>query len=219
MLILKIDPERPDRAALDRAVAALKSGGTVVYPTETAYALGCDPFDAKAVRRLFSIKRRDASKALPFIAASTALAFKSVDAEPYERKLAKRFWPGPLTLVVRLKKDDDAFSSGGKNPSGQEIAIRVSPHPVAAALSRGIGGPVVSTSANRSGGATNYDIPSVLRDLGAQPDVILDAGPLARTAPSTIVRVTGGTLAILREGPITEAEIRAQMTDIGYTES
>ena len=190
MLILKIDPKRPDAASLKKAASVLKSGGLVVYPTETAYALGCDPKNPKAVRRLFSVKKRDRSKPLPMIAASAAMAGRLLKLDRYGHVLASAFWPGPLTLV-----------------GGPDAAVRVSPHPVASALSRALGRPIISTSANLSGTSARYDAASVLRDLGALPDLVLDAGPLRPSPVSTVVRARGGVVEILREGAVTEDDL------------
>ncbi len=211
MLLIRIDPKKPDAAALAKAAAVLKSGGLVVYPTETAYALGCDPASAKAVKRLFSVKRRDASKPLPMIAASAAMVGRFLKLDRYARALAAAYWPGSLTLVapaaVRL--------APGVASKKRELAVRVSPHPVAAALAKALGRPVVSTSANRSGKATAYDVPSVLADLGALPDLVLDAGPSKKTPVSTIVRSSGGVMEILREGAVSEDDLhRALMKSL-----
>lgn len=211
MLILRVDPKRPDAASLKKAAAVLKSGGLVVYPTETAYALGCDPKNPKAMKRLFSAKRRDASKPLPMIAAAKSQAFKYARPGLFERILADAFWPGPLTLVLPVKKQPVRIFAGAKNPytkvSGRTVALRVSPHPVAAALSRALGRPVISTSANLSGHPTAYEAASVLRDLGTLPDLVLDGGRLRRAPVSTIARFVGGVCEILREGPITEDDL------------
>jgi L-threonylcarbamoyladenylate synthase len=192
MLILRIDPKKPDAAALKKAAAVLKAGGLVVYPTETAYALGCDPKNPKAVKRLFSVKKRDAAKRLPMIAATAAMAMRHLKLDRYGRILARAFWPGPLTIVA-------------------PVAMRVSPHPVAAALSRALGRPVASTSANRSGQGTAYDVPSILKDLGASPDLVLDAGPLKKAPVSTIVRPGGGIIEVLRAGAVTEEDLHTAL--------
>lgn len=203
MLIIRIDPKKPDAAALMKAAAVLKAGGLVVYPTETAYALGCDPASAKAVKRLFSVKKRDASKPLPLIADAPATAKRALRLDRYAAVLATAFWPGPLTLVAPAAR---RFAPGVASKRG-ELAVRVSPHPVAAALAKALGRPVISTSANRSGNGTPYDVPSVLADLGTLPDLVLDAGRLAKTPVSSVVRVRGGVVEILRAGPVTEADL------------
>lgn len=221
MLILKVNPKKPDAAALKKAAAVLKSGGLVVYPTETAYALGCDPTDPKAVKRLFSVKKRDASKPLPLIAASSAMAGRFLDLDRYTRILAENFWPGSLTLVLPVKKPFSRFfapaQKRGKLIGSRQrtIALRVSPHPIAVVLSKALGRPVVSTSANRSGGASPYDVASVLRGLGTLPDLVLDAGALRPSPVSTFVRVRDGVCEILREGAISEDDLhRALMKSL-----
>lgn len=203
MLLIRIDPKKPDAGALKKAAAVLKSGGLVVYPTETAYALGCDPKHAKAVKRLFSVKKRDASKPLPMIAASAPMAKRFLQLDRYARALAAAFWPGSLTLVA----PSAPRLAPGVASKQRELAARVSPHPAALALSRALGRPIVSTSANRSGKATAYDVPSVLADLGTLPDLVLDAGPLKKAPVSTIVRSSGGVMEILREGAVSEDDL------------
>lgn len=200
MLILKIDPKKPDAASLKKAVGVLREGGLVVYPTETAYALGCDPKNAKAVKRLFSVKARDASKPLAMIAATPAMAKRFLKLDRYARILTDAFWPGSLTLVA---KPSIQLAPGVVSKRG-EIALRVSPHPVAAALSKGLGRPIVSTSANLSGHLTPFEAATVLSDLGAAPDLVLDAGALLPKPVSTIARFEGGVCEVLRPGPITE---------------
>ena len=218
MLLIRIDPKRPDAAALKKAAAVLKSGGLVVYPTETAYALGCDPKSAKAVKRLFSVKKRDMSKPLPMIAASVAMAKRFLKLDRYASALAAAFWPGPLTLVAPVKKLHVRIFAGAKKMHDRKMradaALRVSPHSVASALSKALGRPIVSTSANRSGMATSYDVPSVLADLGTMPDLVLDAGTLKKAPVSTIVRPSGGVMEILREGAVTEDDLHRALMKI-----
>lgn len=227
MMITRIDPRRPDAKALQAAVAALRRGGLVVFPTETAYGLACDPASAKAVQRLFSVKERDRSKPLPLIAASMAQVRRVARLAGFSAALAEAFWPGPLSLVLLAKKRASKssgrtemtriFARGVANRDG-EIAMRVSPNPVASALARRLGRPVAATSANRSGRPTRYDVPSVLADLGTLPDVVLDAGPLKRTMPSTLVRCqmpdAGGRCDILREGPVSVRAIARALTSV-----
>ncbi len=199
MLLTRINLKHLDRATLAKAVACLKRGGLVVYPTETAYALGCDPENTAAIKKLFSLKKRDASKPLPMISASLSIARRFVKLDRYAAMLAHAFWPGPLTLVAPAAK--------GK----KWLAVRVSPSPWAKALSLGLGKPIISTSANLSGRTTRYDAASVLRDLGTVPDLVLDAGALKNVPPSTIVRAEGGVMKLLRQGAITEDDIHREL--------
>ena len=195
MLLIKIDPKKIDPVTLEKAVAVLKRGGIVVYPTETAYALGCDSENRAALKKLFSIKKRDASKPLPLIAATSKMARAFCALDRYSRMLSDAFWPGPLTLVAPALR--------GKG----SIALRVSSAPWPIALSRALGKPIVSTSANISGRKTRYDVASVLRDIGTSPDIVLDAGVLKTIRPSTVVRAHGGFVEILREGSISEDDL------------
>lgn len=203
MHIIRVDSKKPSTATIRQAVAIMKSGGLVVYPTETAYALGCDAKSVKGVKRIFSVKKRDASKPLPMIAASSAMAKRFLKLDRYGAALAEAFWPGPLTLVA---PSSIRLAPGIASKKG-EISIRVSPNIIAVALSKALGRPIVSTSANLSGGPTPYDAPAVLASLGSMPDVILDSGPLSKTAVSTIVRPGHGVVEILREGPISEEDL------------
>ena len=193
-----------DRQALAEAAGVLKRGGTVVYPTETAYGLGCDATDRKAVQKIFKIKGRDRSKPLPLIVASSGMARRYARFDPRSSALARRFWPGPLTLVLPPAR---TLAPGVAGPEG-ESAMRVSPHPIARGLASRLGRPLVATSANRSGGETRYRAADVIGDLGTLPDLVLDAGPLKKTDPSTIVRCDECCCEILRIGPIGISALR-----------
>ena len=184
MKIVRIDPKKPDPRHIREAVLVLKRGGLVVYPTETAYALGCDAKNARAMKRIYGVKGREPKKLLPVIAASMEMAERIGHMTLDARVLACMYWPGPLTLVL------------GK------VAVRVSPHPVAHALALAFGRPIVSTSANRSGEPTKYDVVGILGDLGTTPDLVLDAGTLKPNPPSTIVRCTEKGNEVLRQGAI-----------------
>ena len=181
--------KKPSEKLLREAAAVLKHGGIVVYPTETAYAVGCDATNPAARKRIYAIKGREKGKPLPMIVADASMADRFGKFDAMSAALARAFWPGPLTLVLG------------------RAAMRVSPHPVARALARLLGRPVVSTSANRSGGKNPYRLADVLRDLGTAPDLCLDGGTLKPLKPSTIVRCAGNRCDILREGPVSAARI------------
>lgn len=207
MLLSRIDPQHPDAATLKKAVGVLKRGGLVVYPTETAYALGCDPQNTSAVKKLFALKKRDASKPLPLIAATPTMARRFVRLDRYASMLVSAFWPGPLTLVAAKRR---VLAPGVASRAG-EYAVRVSAHPVALALAKALGRPIVSTSANLSGREAPYAVPDVLCDLGPRVDQVIDAGRLPTRPPSTVVRAQDGIVLILREGTITEDDLHAAL--------
>ena len=133
------------------AVAVLKRGGVIAYPTETAYGLGCDPRKAKAVAKIFRIKGRGKNKPLLLVAASVAQVRRLVRLPTTNYQLLTKYWPGPLTLVLPVKKGAwHAPLHKSIAPHG-EIAIRFSSSPFVQELCRAYGFPIVSTSANRSG--------------------------------------------------------------------
>lgn len=176
MRVFRVNPWRPAAAVLRQAAASLRRGGVVVYPTDTAYALGGIFNRASVARRVLAIKgRRDPKFTL--IASSLAQVERSFRLSSAARAIARRFWPGPLSLVVSPK-----------------FAVRVPANRVARELARLAGAPLIATSANRSGGGTPYTAGAAARQLRGgrrQPDLMLNAGRLPKRKPSTIVRVDG----------------------------
>lgn len=182
------------------AVSLLKEGGVIVYPTDTAYALGCDAANKKAVKKIYKIKNRPAGKPLPVIAGSLNLAKKFFRFSKKELQLAKKYWPGPLSLVLRIR--DSGFGIGN---SKLRIVVRVPDNKIARSLSSKLSRPIISTSANISGMGECYSIKEVLKQFKGkkhQPDLILDAGKLKKRKPSTIIRIVNNKVEVLRKGPI-----------------
>lgn len=178
---------------------AIKCGALVVYPTETFYALGASLFHPCALSRVFSVKGRDPSKPLPFIASSLSQALGMLEDESETLlRLAVSFWPGPLTIAGRASSIVPVSACA----LDRTIAVRVSAHPAARALARLSGSPMTATSANFSGdppARSLADMPSSLLEL---VDCVLDGGLLPGGLPSTIVRVEGSSLHVLREGAV-----------------
>jgi|SRR3989344_4039396 len=180
-------------SSIKEAIKMLRNGGIVVFPTETAYGLAADIANKKAYAKIFKIKNRSREKSLPWIAANLAMAKKYVKFSPLATKLAKKYWPGPLTLVLSEKKQKGT------------IAIRVSSNKIAHDLSDKLGRPIVSTSANLSGFSICYSARSVVRQFKNQkyqPDLVLDGGRLPKQKPSTIVKIQNEKINILRQGSI-----------------
>jgi len=184
---------------IESVSGAIKGGALVVYPTETFYALGASLFHSRALSRVFSVKGRDSSKPLPFIASSISQALGMLEDESETiLRLAVSFWPGPLTIVGRASSIVPVSACA----LDKTIAIRVSAHPAARALARFSGSPVTATSANFSGdppARSLADMPSRLLNL---VDRVLDGGLLPGGLPSTIVRMEGSSLHVLREGAV-----------------
>ncbi len=203
---LLIDTQHPDPAIVARAAAVLRSGGLVACPTETFYALAADPRNPAAVDRVFAAKGRPDGRPLPILAGDEASARRCVvDFPELAGRLAARFWPGPLTLVLRAVPGLPARLTGG----GTTIGIRVSPHPVAAALSRALGGPIVATSANRSGEPPPLTAEAVERSIGGAVDLILDAGPCRGGSASTVIDLTVDPPRLVRSGAVPAADLAA----------
>ncbi len=198
-----------DRPSLDQAVAALRAAELVVYPTETFYGLGADPFSPTALERLFAAKGRDAEKTVALIAADadSALALAR-EVSLVARRLADTFWPGALTLVLPARADlpDAIVGIGGG------VGVRVSPHPVARALAAGLGHPVTATSANRAGEPPARTLGNARAALGDKVKVFLEGGTLNAAAPSTVVAVEDDTWRLIRAGAISELQLAAALS-------
>jgi len=194
--------------SIEAAIAALQAGELVVYPTETFYAIGADAFSSSALARLFRVKRREAGRPVGLIAADTAMAFSLAREIPSNaRRLADAFWPGPLTLVLPAR-DDLARELGGL----EGVGVRVSPNPLACALSAGLGRPITATSANLSGEAPASTLDEARAGLGEKVKVYLDGGKLTAAAPSTVVAVSGSAWKMIRVGAISESQIAAAIS-------
>lgn len=200
MEIIKIDKNKPDKRNIKRAVGILRRGGVVVYSTDTAYALGCDSTSRQAMARIFKIKKRPREKQLPLIAGSTAMVKKFYKIDKISARLIKKYWPGPLTLVLSIKHNVSTIL--GRN---KKVAVRVPDCKIARLLSGRLGRPIVSTSANLSGQQVCYSASCVIgqfKNQKYQPDLILDAGRLPKRKPSTIVIIKDGRVVILRKGAV-----------------
>ncbi len=194
--------------SIEDAIAALQAGELVVYPTETFYAIGADAFSSSALARLFRVKRREAGRPVGLIAADTAMAFSLAREIPSNaRRLADAFWPGPLTLVLPAR-DDLARELGGL----EGVGVRVSPNPVARALSAALGRPITATSANLNGEAPASTLDEARAGLGEKVKVYLDGGKLTAAAPSTVVAVSGSAWKMIRVGAISESQIAAAIS-------
>ena len=212
MRILKIDPAGTHSEAIYATASILKSGGLVLYPTETFYALGALPGVVEAVEKVFEIKGRDEAKPLPVIA-SDIQAVRRVASEWCESAgaLAESFWPGPLSIVIPAVESLTAVLHAVTG----KIAVRVCSHPVAAMLARACGGLIVSTSANRAGEPPPASPGNIAERLLLAVDALLDAGNLPGGLPSTIVDVTVQPAVLVRAGKINWENIQPVFGRIG----
>jgi len=187
-----------------RAAALLRAGGLVAFPTETVYGLGADAANAQAVARLYAVKRRPPNHPVIVHFAAAAAAFSWAREVPEEaRRLAARFWPGPLTLVLKRSMLAKDFVTGGQDGVG----LRVPSHPVAQALLLEFGGGIAAPSANPFGRLSPTAAAHVRADLGKEADLVLDAGASEIGIESTIVDLSRTRPALLRPGLIGAAEL------------
>lgn len=188
-----------------RAARILRGGGLVAFPTETVYGLGADAANEKAMARLYAVKRRPAEHPVivHFDSAEKAFAWAREVPEA-ATKLAKRFWPGPLTMILKRSKKAANFVTGGQDTVG----LRVPSHPVARQLLSVFGAAVAAPSANRYGLVSPTSAAHVREDLGSDVDLVLEGGPSEVGIESTIVDLSGATPVLLRPGHISKDELK-----------
>ncbi len=193
---IAIDPARPEAAALEEAVRRLRAGGLVIFPTETVYGLAADPDQPAALESLFVAKGRPAEKPIALFAATVdQVRASGADWPPAAERLAARFWPGPLTLVLPR--------------AGGPIGFRIPDHPLPLALLARLGRVMAVTSANVSGAPPVRDGVEAERVFAETDLLILDAGPVGGGVPSSVVQVDREGWRVLRAGAVSEEALRA----------
>ncbi|MBU1036788.1 threonylcarbamoyl-AMP synthase [Patescibacteria group bacterium] len=189
---------------VNEAVKILKKGKIIVYPTETAYGLGADFSNPQALKKIYQIKGRSFKKPLSIIVSDFKMAKKLIKFDKFSLKLAKKYWPGPLTLVLEPTKVIEKFQQKGQLPQNS-IALRISSNQLITKIVKKLGRPVTATSANFADQKECYTARKVLKSFKNkkyQPDLIIDAGVLPRRKTSTIVNVIDSQIKVLRKGTI-----------------
>ena len=190
--------------AINHAVDILQRGGLVAFPTDTIYGLAALPFQRETVERLFIAKGRNSNRAIAILVGAiedVGKVARGLDSRTL--RLALRFWPGPLTLIVPgMVRLPDVLSPNNT------VGLRMPDHPVALSLLRAIG-PLAVTSANLSGQENPLSAQDVLSQLNGRIDLILDGGVSPGCVPSTVVDCTQAELVVLREGPISSEALQA----------
>jgi L-threonylcarbamoyladenylate synthase len=191
-------------AEVRRAVEILRRGGLVAFPTETVYGLGADASNAQAIKRLYEVKGRPTEHPVIVHFASADEAFRWAREVPEGAKaLARRFWPGPLTLILKRSGLARDFVTGGQD----NVGLRVPSHPVAHEMLKTFGKGVAAPSANRFGRVSPTSATHVREDLGEEVDLVLEGGPSEVGIESTIVDFSGGAPVLLRPGRIAKADL------------
>ena len=202
--VLKIDPQSVPAEAIREMARVLADEKVIVYPTETFYGLGANCLSQPALRSIFEIKKRPAAKGLPVLVSDLEMA-KALAAElpPAFKALASRFWPGPLTLILKAASVLPAELVG----HGRTIGVRLPAVPWLRALIQTTGVPLVTTSANISGHGEIASAEKVVRLFTGKVDLIVDGGPTRGGNPSTVVDLTGEKPVLVREGVLGRAAL------------
>lgn len=202
--IVKVSSEAPERYAVDYAASLIKRGSVVAIPTDTFYGLSADPFNLYAVERVFLLKGRPETRALPILVNSIEQAITLVrDVPDAFLQLAHKFWPGALTLVIDATHRLPLKVTGNTG----RVALRWADSRIVTAVVESVGGPVTGTSANLSSHPSCTNPEQIVEQLGNGLPLILDAGDTGGTLASTIVGIDGDQWTIIREGAIPDAEI------------
>lgn len=196
--IVRIDHVHP-QAAFSRCRDAVSRGGVIIYPTDTFYALGVDPENARAVERLFEIKGRKQDQPILLLLHDPRQVDRwAAGATPEAKRLMRDHWPGPLTLVFTARPGVLPLLTAGSGT----IGLRVPGNPLTRELLAFLGTALTGTSANVSGESSASTVKEIAAALRGRVDFILDAGPTIGGRPSTIADVSGRTVRVLREGAV-----------------
>jgi L-threonylcarbamoyladenylate synthase len=194
-------------AAIEQAAFLLQQGQLVCFPTDTVYGIGAAASSDDAIRRLYAVKGRSPDKPLPLLISETAEASWYAEVTPIAKSLMARFWPGPLTIVMRKVDGLRSRALAGQNT----VALRVPDNDVPRDLVRLLGEPLTGSSANRSGARPPVSAAEVAFSLGEMVSLVIDGGRSPGSVESTVVDVTGPAPAIVREGVVTREELRTAL--------
>ncbi len=199
---ISVDPTAPDEAAVLETAQLIAKGGLAVIPTDTFYALAGNPFDLKVLERIFSVKGRPKGRPILLLIGEVGDLSKIVPViSAFGRRLIERFWPGPLTLVFPAPENLPAALTAGTG----SIGIRLPDSPFIRAVCRRLGGAITGTSANLSGEKESLTAEEAAGSLGDRVDLMVNGGRVGEPVPSTVVRVVGERIEVLREGRIPRA--------------
>jgi tRNA threonylcarbamoyl adenosine modification protein (Sua5/YciO/YrdC/YwlC family) len=204
--IVRVHPDEPESDRIDSIVSRLRQGEVIALPTDTFYGLAVDPVNLQAVERIYQIKTRQRHKPLSLLVASLAQAYALArEDDPRLDKLAERFWPGPLTIIMRAGTKLPLRSTAHTG----NVALRVPDAAIARAVVEGFGQPITATSANLQGAPECTHAAAVRDQIGDRIPLIVDGGPTGRALPTTIVDLSLGShrWEIVREGAIPTHEI------------
>lgn len=190
-----------DEKGIESAYKIIQEGGIAIFPTDTVYGIGCDPYNKESVKKIYDIKSRDISKPFPVLAFSKDVAEKIVSFDEFTKKIVERFWPGPLTLILKLK-DENLKKSLNLN---DKIAIRVPNHKCTSDLLKKCNF-LVGTSANISGQKSFTNAEECFKSI-QNFNIFIDGGSIQSETESTIIEIENEKINILREGSVSKEEL------------
>ena len=194
-MILKINPQNPQERLLRQAVAALKNGGLIAYPTDTCYAVGCDLYNTKGIVRIYHLKRRPLNKPFSFICADLKNISEYAQVGNFAYKTMKRLLPGPYTFVLEASRLVPKILQTRRHTVG----IRVPDHPIALGLVGLLGHPIISTSASLPESAVESDPYEIAEKFKTHLELVIDAG-IILPAPSSVIALIDDAPEVIREG-------------------
>lgn len=205
MKVLRINPNNPDKEVIKEVVSAIKNGKIIVYPTDTVYGLGCDALDIRVVERLFRVKQRSDVKPIPILVKDIKMAKKLAKISKEQEIFLRKVWPGKITVVF-FKKDivPDIVTAGSK-----KVGLRIPDYKFTNILMENLNLPITTTSANISGKLPSGNINEILSQFEGKlkPDLVLDAGILPLSQPSTVVDLSDLKPKIIRKGPVSKKKV------------
>lgn len=202
---IEIDPDKPQQHLLQGAVDIILGGGMIAFPTDTTYGLGVNPFDDKAVSRVFELKKRDVNKPLIIlINDKQQIDQLVVDISPVAYRLIEQLWPGPLTLIFKTSAEIASFRVG----ESSKIGIRLPQSPIAQELIRLSKIPITASSANPSGQPSSLSAKQVTDYFGKQVDFVIDGGPAGDRQESTVLDVSITPPRLIRAGAVSLDRIK-----------
>jgi len=190
-----------NKEGIEKASQIIKRGGIVVFPTDTVYGIGCDPYNEKSVEKIYEIKSRDITKQVPILAYSIETASKVCHIDKFAKKIAQKFWPGPLTIILKVTDENLKRTLRLKD----KIAIRVPNHKCTLKLLEKCDF-LVGTSANISGCPPHTDPDECFKNL-QNHDIFINGGTIVSKTVSTIIEIEKEEIKIIREGSLTKEEI------------
>ncbi|MDF2421551.1 MAG: L-threonylcarbamoyladenylate synthase [Nitrosopumilus sp.] len=190
-----------DKEGIENASKIISQGGIVIFPTDTVYGIGCDPYNKEAVEKIYKIKSRDIIKSVPILTYSTEAAERIAQFDQLAKKIVKKFWPGPLTLILKVTDQKMKKSLNLEN----KIAVRVPNHRCTLELLKKCNY-LVGTSANISGDLPHTNPEECLEKM-QNYDIFVDGGIITSNGESTIIEIENEEIKIIREGSLTKEEI------------